>query len=137
MGKRVLFTDLELYLTGRIRTELAAIGTPLTANVFVSNSFPSPAREKTVVVRDDSGPLTSIITKQPSVGITVLAGNDQMATDLANLVYMIMSNCAGTEADNPVADVPDSTGPFKVIEESGQPRRYMTFELSVVGNAYP
>ena len=137
MGKQVLFTDLELYLTGRIRSELAGIGTPLTTNVFVSNTFPSPAREKAVIVRDDSGPLTSIITKQPSVGVTVLGGTDQMAASLANLVYMIMSNCAGREADNPVADVSGSAGPFKVIEESGQPRRYMTFELSVVGHAYP
>jgi hypothetical protein len=137
VGKRVLFTDLELYLTARIRAELAAIGTPLTANVFVSNRFPDPAREKTVVVRDDSGSSSSIVTKEPSVGITVLGKTDQTATDLANIVHMIMSDCAGPELDNPVANVRGSNGPFKVLDEAGQPRRYMTFDLSVVGKAYP
>ncbi|MFJ4284016.1 hypothetical protein ACIPY0_00050 [Paenarthrobacter nicotinovorans] len=137
MGKRVLFTDLELYLTGRIRAELAALGTPLAVNVFVSNRFPDPAREKTVVVRDDSGSTTSIVTKDPSVGITVLGKTDQIATDLANLVHMIMSDCAGPQPDNPVANVRGANGPFKVLDEAGQPRRYMTFDLSVVGNAYP
>ncbi|QOT16481.1 hypothetical protein [Paenarthrobacter sp. YJN-5] len=137
MGSRVLFTDLELYLTGRIRQELAAIAAPITQNVFVSNQFPSPARPKAVVVRDDSGPQTSIITKEPSIGITVLAGDDptqgQQATELANLVFMIVGDCAGPEPGNPVAKVVNATGPFKVTEESGQPRRYMTFELAVVG----
>lgn len=137
MGSRVLFTDLELYLTGRIRQELAAIAAPITQNVFVSNQFPTPARPKTVVVRDDSGPQTSIITKEPSIGITVLAGDDQtqgqQATELANLVFMIVANCAGPEPGNPVAKVVNATGPYKVNEESGQPRRYMTFELAVVG----
>ncbi|MFJ4026026.1 hypothetical protein ACIPWF_00780 [Paenarthrobacter sp. NPDC089989] len=141
MGSRVLFTDLELYLTGRIRAELAAIGTPITQNVFVSNQFPNPARPKTVVVRDDSGPRTSIITKEPSVGITVLAGEDptqgQQATELANVVFMIVADCAGTEPENPVARVLNATGPYKVTEESGQPRRYMTFDLAVVGTPYP
>lgn len=141
MGSRVLFTDLELYLTGRIRQELAEIAAPITQNVFVSNQFPSPARPKTVVVRDDSGPQTSIITKEPTIGITVLAGDDQtqgqQATELANLVFMIVADCAGTEPGNPVARVVNATGPYKVTEESGQPRRYMTFELAVVGTPYP
>ena len=141
MGSRVLFTDLELYLTGRIRAELSDIAAPITNNVFVSNQFPNPARSKTVVVRDDSGPTTSAVTKEPTVGITVLAGDDptqaQQVTELANLVFMIVANCAGPEPGNPVAAVFDSNGPYKVTEESGQPRRYMTFTLSVVGIPYP
>lgn len=140
MGSRVLHSDLELFLTGYLRAALADLGTPLTTDVFVSNSFPSPSRPKTVVVRDDSGPSTSIITKKPTVGVTVLAGDDptegQEATDLANLVHMLMSDCAGTQPGNPVAAVLNSNGPYKVQEESGQPRRYMTFELSVTGRPF-
>lgn len=141
MGRRVLFSDLELFLTGYLRAELAALGTPLASDVFVSNSFPSPARPKAVVIRDDSGPSASVITKEPTIGVTVLAGDDQTngkaATDLANIVHMLLSDCAGTQPGNPVAAVLGSNGPYKVTEESGQPRRYMTFELSVTGQAFP
>lgn len=141
MGSRVIYADIELFLTGFIRSELAAVGTPLARDVFVSNQFPSPARPKTVVVRDDSGPTTSIITKEPTIGITVLAGNDpsqgKEATDLALLIQALVSDCARAAPGNPVAAVLESNGPYKVPEESGQPRRYMTFNLAVTGAAFP
>jgi hypothetical protein len=140
MGSRVLDVDLELFLTGFIRSELFKLGTPLAQGVFVSNKFPERARPKTVVVRDDSGQSTSIITTQPAVGVTVLAGDDPSqggeATNLARLVKMIVNDSARAEPGNPIARVINSTGPYKVPDESGQPRRYMTFTLSVVGTPY-
>lgn len=134
---RVVYGDLELFLTGFIRRELAERG---ETGVFVSNQFPNPSRSKAVVVRDDSGPDTSAVTMSPTVGITVLAGDDPTqgaeATRLAQLVKAIVKGSARVEAGNPVAAVLGSTGPFKVPDESGQPRRYMTFELSVVGEKF-
>lgn len=140
MGSRVIHSDLEKYLTRYLRIALANVGTPLATGVFVSNQFPETRRAKTVIVRDDSGP-AGLVTKEPAVGVTVLAGDDptdgQTATELALLVEALMWSCAGTEPGNPVAAVLGSTGPSKVPDPTGQPRRYLTFELSVVGTEFP
>lgn len=137
MADRVIFSDLELFLTGFIRGELVARG---EAGVYVDNKFPDPARPKTVVVRDDGGPSTSTVTEAPTIGITVLAGDDPTqgaeAHRLAQLVKAIIKGSARVEPGNPIAAVLASNGPIKVPEESGQPRRYMTFELSVTGNPF-
>jgi hypothetical protein len=137
VAERVIFSDLELFLTGFIRAELLAHG---ETDVFVSNQFPDPARPKAVIVRDDGGPSSSIVTESPTVGVTVLAGDDPTqgaeATNLAQLVKAIVKGCARVAPGNPVAAVLASNGPIKVPDESGQPRRYMTFELSVVGSSF-
>lgn len=137
MAEHVIYSDLELFLTGFIRAELLARG---ESGVFVSNAFPSPARPKTVVVRDDSGPDTSVATMSPTVGVTVLAGDDPTqgaeAHRLAQLVKAIVKGSARVEPGNPVAAVLGSTGPVRVPDESGQPRRYLTFELSVTGSPF-
>ncbi len=147
MGSRVIFTDLEKFLTGHIRTELAALpGQPYSGG-FISNQFYDPEKDDQrspppyqVIVRDDSGPDTSIITQEPAVGVTVLMGDDasqgEEATGLALVVKMIMKDCAGTGIDNPVAAVLGASGPFKVADPSGVPRRYMTFELAVTGRPF-
>lgn len=140
MGSRVLDADVELFLTGFIRTELALIGTPATRGVFVSNSFPPTQRPKTVVVMDNGGPSTSIITTQTSLGVTVAAGDDPSqgadAKELARLVKMIITDSARADPGNPVAAVLNSTGPYRITEENGQPTYYMTFELVVVGQPF-
>ncbi|NWL32976.1 hypothetical protein DM791_08720 [Paenarthrobacter nitroguajacolicus] len=137
MGKRVIHSDLEEFLTGFIRRELAAIGSPLASGVFVSNQFPSPARPKSVIVRDDGGPDVSIVTNEPTVGITILTDKDltdgKTATDLSHLVKAIVKDCARVEPGNPVAAVLGFNGPYTVPDETGHPRRYMTAELSVAG----
>ncbi|WP_315913581.1 hypothetical protein [Arthrobacter sp. lap29] len=140
MGSRVLDADVELFLTGFIRQELALIGTPITQGVFISNAFPSPARAKTVVVMDNGGPSTSIITSQTQIGVTVLAGDDPSqgseAKALALLVKMIISDSARVDPSNPVAAVLRAGGPYRIREESGQPSYYLTFELAVVGQPF-
>ncbi|WP_420179686.1 hypothetical protein [Paenarthrobacter sp. TA1.8] len=141
MGSRVIHSDLEEFLTGFIRRELEAIGSPLASDVFVSNEFPNPARPKSVIVRDDGGPDASIITAEPTVGVTVLTDEDptegETATNLALLVKAIVKGCARVEPGNPVAAVLGFNGPYKVPDETGCPRRYMTAELSVAGKAFP
>lgn len=139
MAELVIFSDLELFLTGFIRAELVARGKP---GGFISNEF-SPAEKPAppfqVIVRDDSGPRSSVITKSPTVGVTVLGSdsyNKAATTDLALLVCAIVEGCARVEANNPVAAVLGSNGPYKVPDDTGFPRRYMTFELSVVGSPF-
>jgi hypothetical protein len=135
---RVIFTDLELFLTGFIRGELTARG---KTGGFISNEF-SPADKPRptwqVIVRDDSGPRSSIVTKTPTVGITVLGSdtfNKVQTADLALLVSAIVDGSARVATGNPVAAVLGSNGPYKVPDDTG-PRRYMTFELSVTGNPF-
>lgn len=139
MTARVIYSDLELFLTGFIRGELVARG---KTGGFISNEF-SPSDKPTppfqVVVRDDSGPRSSVVTKTPTIGVTVLGSdtyNKAATTDLALLVCALVEGCARVEAGNPVAAVLGSNGPYKVPDDTGHPRRYMTFELSVTGSAF-
>ena len=146
MGSKVIFSDLELFLTGRIRQALAAVPGDPYAGVFVANEFyspdelvPRPDPPFQVVVRDDGGPRTGVNTKSVSARVTVLGsdtGNARGTAELANLVAVIVEGCPGAEPGNPVAAVTASNGPFRVPEESGRPRRYMTFTLSVTGLEY-
>lgn len=147
MAKTAIHSDVVLFLTGHIRARLATIAAgpagphkALASGVYVGKRFPDPRRPKTVVVRDDGGPTTSVVTKETSIGVTILAGDDptqgQEATDLALLVAAIVAGCPGREADNPVAAVLEMNGPFEVPEESGQPRRYFTANLAVTGKAF-
>ena len=139
MAERVIFSDLELFLTGFIRAELVARG---KTGGFISNEF-SPADKPRppfqVIVRDDSGPRSSIVTKTPTVGIAVL-GSDaygkQATTDLALLVFAIMEGCARIAPGNPVAAVSNAYGPYRVADDTGHQRRYMTFSLTVVGRPF-
>lgn len=140
MGSRVLDTDLESFLTEYIRTGLGKLGLPVADGVFISNRFPPERRPKTVVVMDNGGPSTSIITSQPRIGVTVAAGDDSSqgaeAKQLAALVKMILNDSAQPEPGNPVASVVRSTGPYRITEENGQPTYFMTFELVVVGQPF-
>lgn len=138
MTARVIFTDLELFLTGFIRGELVARG---KTGGFISNEF-SPADKPRplfqVIVRDDGGPRSGVVTKTPTVGVTILGSdtfNKVQTADLALLVAAIVEGCARVAANNPVAAVLNSNGPYKVPDDTG-PRRYMTFELSVTGNPF-
>lgn len=137
--KTATFGDLEKFLTGFLRSELVFHG---KTGGFISNEF-SPADKPAplfqVIVRDDGGPRTSVVTKTQSVGITVLgsdAYSKSATTGLALLVSAIMEGSATLDPANPIAAVLDSTGPYKVPDDTGHPRRYMTFELSVVGTPF-
>ncbi|MCO4276129.1 hypothetical protein NG701_17145 [Pseudarthrobacter sp. HLT3-5] len=147
MGKDVIHTDVELFLTEHIRARLAAIAadaanprSALAGGVYVGERFPEARRNKTVVVRDDGGPTTGLNTRDTTVGVTVLAGDDptdgQEVSNLALLVQAIVAGCAAVEAGNPVAVVRGTSGPYKVRDDSGQPRRYFTADLGVTGEAF-
>lgn len=132
---RVLPPDVAMFLTGFIRRELTLRAEPYCKSVYVSNKFApaSPPRDRQVVVRDDGGPDTSVITSEPAVGVTILAKTEADANGLARLVKALVRDCAGMDPGNPVAAVIASSGPYEVPEESTSHRRYMTFTFSVVG----
>jgi len=132
--------DMELWATGYLRAELAALG----RDVEVSNKEPaaldaSSMEKPLIVVRDDSGSQTSAVTYDRSLGISVLYGtrqDDQGAGDLARKVMAIMADDAVAETEgSPVAAVvrDGCNGPYSVIEAQDLHRKYMTVEYSVVG----
>ena len=143
---RVLPPDVELFLTGYIRSQLTAAGVVAS----VGNREPSfggtnptkvPLVKPIVVVRDDSGAAGELrATFDRSIGVSVLAGaksDVKPANDLARLVYAILTDPDIIEADgSPVAaiDYDGCNGPYAVTEEIDVARRYMTVEYTVVGS---
>jgi hypothetical protein len=143
-GPRIIEDDLELFLTGYLRRELPALPGGDYAGGFISNEYypadpdqPDADPDWQVIVRDDGGPRTGIITSTPSAGITVL-GSDNASKDfisaLARVVRALVEDCAAVQTGNPVAAVLSSNGPYRVPDPSGHARRYMTFTFSVVGH---
>lgn len=137
---RIEDPDIELFLTGWLRRELAARTTdPICQGVKVSNREPEPPATfppKLVVIRYDGGPDTSLVSSEASIGVSVLAGtkdSPQEANDLARRVKAILKDCAAVEPGNPVSAVLASNGPYPVPEDQPKARRYMTFTLALVG----
>lgn len=137
----IIHADLELFLTGWLRAQLALRPEPVCQGVNVNNKEPEPTVDwpaKLVVIRFDGSTSGEIILDSASVGVTVFAGTKSLpkdANDLARIVRALVSDCARIEPGNPVAAVTASSGPFAVADEGEKARRYMTFELAVVGSA--
>ncbi|QLD10893.1 hypothetical protein [Microbacterium oleivorans] len=136
----VIHTDLELFLTGWYRNALAARPEDVCRGVVVDNreqdgpDFP----ERSLIIRDDGGPDTSLLTGRRTVGLSVLAGspeNPQDAADLALIVHALRTQIPSIDPDNPVSRVRGSLGPYRVPESQPRARRYMAFTLDVVGKA--
>lgn len=136
---RVIEADVELFLTGWLRRELALRPEPYCQGAEVSNREPEADEEfpeRLVVIRYDGGPGTSLVTTEADVGVSVLAGtksNPRDANDLARMVKALLNDCAAVEAGNPVSAVLASNGPYPVTEDQPRARRYMTFTLALVG----
>lgn len=137
---RVTAPDLEMWLCGHLRAELAAAG----ESVQVSNHEPGelklPLKKPLVVIRDDSGARMSQVTFERSVGVSVLHGttlNGQPANDLARLVVAILTDDAIVEASgSPIAavDYDGCNGPYAVAENLDVARRYATVGYIIVGS---
>lgn len=119
----VVWPDVELWATGYLRTALAAYGYP---GIFVSNR--REAQTTAVWVRRDGGPGLDSIREAARLGVNVFAPKEQAATDLARTVSALMRSGADGE---PVLRVVQTLGPSPVADN--QPRRYMTFEVTVRG----
>ncbi|MFF8187733.1 hypothetical protein ACF044_10795 [Microbacterium sp. NPDC016588] len=138
----VIHTDLELFLTRWYRARLSQRPEPVCRDVQVDTweswKPGGPYPRRLLLIRDDSGPTTSILTADRTVGLSVLAGspeNPKDAVDLAAIVHALRTEIPSTDPDNPVSAVRGAFGPHSVTETQPRARRYMTFTLSVVGKA--
>lgn len=136
----VIHQDLELFLIGWYRAALAARPEPVCQGVTVARAEPSTGTfpPKLLVIRDDGGTATSLVTAEHSIGMTVLAGtkeNPKVAKDLARIVYALRVTIPSGDPSNPVAAIGDSTSPVDVAESQPRSRQYMTTTMSVVGTA--
>lgn len=127
----IMFPDIELVLTGRYRTALAARTEPYASGVYVSNAVPTTRRDRMVIVRRDGGTQAEL-RDRPRVSFRVWAMTEKDATDLAALVLAL----APTFVDgSPIAACPTAgrSGPFPVADTSGQALRQMTVEFHTRG----
>lgn len=127
-----VFPDVELVLTGFLRDvlpTLAAGGATYAADVAVANRLPNPRPPRAVTVRQDGGRRRDEVSLVARVGVNVWAMTEQDATDLARLV------AAALEAwtPPPVEHVQSMAAFSAIADESGQPRRYGSFEVTVTG----
>jgi hypothetical protein len=138
VGSAAIHDDLELYLTGRLRTELANRDEPVFDGIVVANVFPAanePWPSKLLVVRDDSGPATSFVTADRQVGLTLIV-DDTVATPVevsqgARIVAALAYAVPGPQPDNPVAAVRTQNGPYSVAEPPPRLRFYSTITYGV------
>lgn len=126
----VVFPDVELWATGYLRSALASRPEPYAASVFVGTTVPSTRRDRMVTVRRDGGPRLDVAREAARLGVNVWGSTEQEASDLARLVRALL--WAAPDGD-PVCKVTELSGPSPIADESGQPRRYATFELIVRG----
>lgn len=133
----IIHADLELWLAGWLRAQLAARPEPVCAGVIVNNKEPAGTLpSKLVVVRYDGSSVEELHVDSAAVGVTVYAGTKALpkdANDLARIVRALIGDSARVEPGNPVAAVTASNGPIPVADESEKAVHYLTFELAVVG----
>ena len=139
---RVTPPDLELWLTRHVRALAAAEG----IDVDVSNKEPKdlgavlPMPRPLIVIRDDSGPRTEVVTFDRSVGASVLGGSkqaDQPVNDVARwLAGVLFDRDIVLEKPCPIAAVIDDgcNGPYAIDDPVDVARRYMTAQYVVVGS---
>ena len=135
----IIHDDLELWLTGWLRSQLAARTEPVCRDVKVVNKVPAGVLPpRLVVVRYDGSSVEELHVDSAAVGVTIYAGTKALpkdANDLARIVRALIGDSARVEPGNPVAAVTASNGPIPVADEGERAVRYLTFELAVVGSA--
>jgi len=127
----VEFPDVELWATTYLRAALAARPESYAAGVKVGVAVPATRSDRMVQVRRDGGPRLDMAREAARLGVNVWGKTEQEATDLARLVRALFGGAADGK---PVCRVQELSGPSPVADESGQPRRFLTFELVVRGS---
>jgi len=126
----VVFPDVELVLTGLLRDALATRGEPYAADVYVGTTTPNPRRPRMVTIRRDGGTSIEGLLEAAQVGVNVWADSEQNVNDLARLVRALLWAAPNGK---PICRVDDVSGPIAIADDSGQPLRYLTFEITVRG----
>lgn len=142
----VKYSDLEQFLCAWYRDALGARGEAICRDVVVANAEPSaeegPFPTKLLVINDNGGPDTSLMTGERAVRLSVLAGTRAKpddAVDLALIVHALRTQIPAPgfatalpdAPRNPVTSVLDSNGPFAVEELQDRARRLITMTLGV------
>lgn len=126
----ILFPIIEDWTAGYLSAALGARSELYAANVAVSTRTPSTRAARMVVIRRDGGPRIDAVQEAARLGITVSAGSDDDAKDLAQLVRALLDRAPS--APGPVTKA-RTFGPSPVNDESQQPTYYLTAELTVRG----
>ncbi|APZ81755.1 hypothetical protein NCPPB3778_11 [Rathayibacter phage NCPPB3778] len=137
---RVTPPDLELWLTGHVR----ALAASENITALVTNKEPIdlqiPLQRPIIVIRDDSGPRTSHVSFDRSIGFSVIAGtrmNDKPANDLARwLSGILFDEEIYSYPNSPIAAVEwgGCNGPYAVYDDMDVARRYGTAQYVTVGS---
>lgn len=124
----VLFTDAEAWAVDYLSGFLSTRPETYAAGVTVSTRVPSPRTGRMVVVRRDGGPRQTPVSEVARLGVRVWAATDEDAADLTALVRAAL---AASPGEGPVRAMTEISGPSYVVEESGQPLRYVVVELTM------
>lgn len=136
----VIQGDLVGYVIQKYRTLLHARSEPDAMAATVRDREPSPGEEwpdVLVVVRDDGGPDTWILTGERSVSIVCILGTKENATpamNLARLVHALRVELPGVGPEVPVSAVIGSSGPIFVPEAEPQARALVNLVVAVAGD---
>lgn len=129
--------DTELFLSSLLRTELKGI-----QNLQVDNKVPTDYRGEypIIVLRDDGGEQTSLLTYDRSIGVTLYWSKPQNikpVRDLARKVYAILTDDNLADMDGPIAAInrDGCNGPYTVPDEQRAATQYLTVEYSTVGES--
>ncbi|WP_424446450.1 hypothetical protein [Microbacterium sp. CH-015] len=137
---RVTPPDLELWLTGYVRSLAASEAIQATVTNKEPADLSTPLVRPLIVIRDDSGSRLSHVTFDRSIGWSVLAGtrmNDQPANDLARWLAGVLFDLELPLVEgSPIAsvEVDGCLGPYAVTEQLDVARRYGTAQYTVVGS---
>ena len=125
----VLFPDVVLELCDFLRDALADRTEPYCDSVLVTRKLPAGTRpERAVTIRSDGGRRSSAVHRVERVGVNIWASNEQEATDLGRMVAALLIS----SAPSPIEHVEELAAFAQIDDESGQPRRYGTFAVTVV-----
>lgn len=125
----IIYPDVELVLTQRLRAALAARSETYAQNVYVSNTVPTTRHDRMLIVRRDGG-LEGSVRDQARVSFQVWAMTEQDATDLARLVVALTKTLVDGA---PILRVVPQSGPTPIADPSGQPLRYLVAEFHTRG----
>lgn len=126
----IVFADLELAITGHLRTALAARPEPVCAGVHVSIAVPNPRQSRMVIVRRNGGRRLDATRESARFGVQVWGATFAEAVDLGNIVRALMQ---ALPDGAPILSAAELSAFSPVDDESGQPMRFGTFEVTARG----
>lgn len=126
----VVQPDVELWATQWLREALAGRPEAYASDVVVATAVPTTRRPRMVVVRHDGGLRLDLVRELARLSVNVWGGTEQEATDLARLVSALLWSAP---TGDPVLRITQPSGAAAVPDPSGQPLRYLVFEVTTRG----